>query len=188
MPRLNRMWAANLNGAGGLFFRYLFTNPVPYHRVGLDAREARRIARRSPHRRNVQVLGFAPLAAFLDEVGLMGPIARRMWRRTGFLPGPVVDLAAGPSLDGGDEAYDGPAVLRIGETDYASRVRLAGHLDPIDGRYHWQGTVFESLPDDVLKRPGVTLTVNGRTAQARITERTPQGGYAVTGVGTPPFA
>ena len=71
---------------GGLFFRYLFTNRVPYRRAGLDAREARRIARHSPHRREVQVTGFAPLAAFLEEVGLMGPIARRLWRRTGFLP------------------------------------------------------------------------------------------------------
>jgi hypothetical protein len=77
---------ANLNGAGGLFFRYLFSNPVPYARVGLDPREARRLARQSPHRRDVQVMGFAPLAAFLDEVGLLGPIARRLWRRSGFLP------------------------------------------------------------------------------------------------------
>src|SRR6185312_10891232 len=29
MPRLNRMWVANLNGLGGLFFQYLFSNPVP---------------------------------------------------------------------------------------------------------------------------------------------------------------
>ncbi|MGH3677558.1 MAG: AurF N-oxygenase family protein [Mycobacterium sp.] len=86
LRRLNRLWVSNLNGAGGLFFRYLFTNKVPYYRIGLDAREARRVARRSPHRREVQVAGFAPLAAFLEEVGLMGPIARRMWRRTGFLP------------------------------------------------------------------------------------------------------
>jgi P-aminobenzoate N-oxygenase AurF len=86
LRRLNRLWVSNLNGAGGLFFRYLFTNKVPYYRVGLDAREARRVARRSPHRREVQVAGFAPLAAFLEEVGLMGPIARRVWRRTGFLP------------------------------------------------------------------------------------------------------
>ena len=76
---------ANLNGVGGLFFRYLFTNPVPYRRAGLDAREARRVARHSPHRHEVQVAGFAPLAAFLEEVGLMGPIARRLWKRTGFL-------------------------------------------------------------------------------------------------------
>jgi P-aminobenzoate N-oxygenase AurF len=86
MRRINRLWVANLNGVGGLFFRYLFTNPVPYRRVGLNPREARRIARRNPHRHEVQVMGFAPLAAFLEEVGLMGPIARRLWRRSGFLP------------------------------------------------------------------------------------------------------
>ena len=85
MPRINKLWVANLNGVGGLFFRYLFTNPVPYRRCGIDARQARRIARCSPHRREVQVVGFAPLAAFLEEVGLMGPIARRLWKRTGFL-------------------------------------------------------------------------------------------------------
>jgi hypothetical protein len=84
--RLHRLWVGNLNGVGGVFFRYLFTNPVPYRRAGLDPAQARRIARTSPHRRDVQVMGFAPLAAFLDEVGLMGPIARRLWRRSGFLP------------------------------------------------------------------------------------------------------
>ncbi|MDT5103564.1 MAG: hypothetical protein QOI25_1077 [Mycobacterium sp.] len=188
MPWISRFWVANLNGVGGLFFRYLFSNRVQYRRAGLPARKARRMARRSPHRHDVQALGFAPLAAFLDEVGLMGPIARRMWTRTHFLAGPVVDVADAPS-DGAtdDEVYDGPAVLRIGETDYAARVRLAGRLDPIDGQYHWQGTVFEDLPTDVLKQPRVALSVNGRTAQARITERTPQGVYAVSGVGTPPF-
>ncbi len=86
MGRLTRLWVSNINGLGGYFFRYLFTNKVPYNRVGLDARQARRIARTSQHRHEVQVAGFGPLAAFLEEVGLMGPIARRMWRRTGFLP------------------------------------------------------------------------------------------------------
>jgi hypothetical protein len=196
MPWISRLWVANLNGVGGLFFRHLFSNRVQYRRAGLPARAARRMARRSPHRHDVQVMGFAPLAAFLDEVGLMGPIARRMWRRTHFIAGPVADVAdtravgaaeeEAPEHD--DEVYDGPAVLRIGETDHTSRVRLTGHLDPIDGQYHWQGTVFDALPDDVLKQPKVSLTVDGRTAQARITERTPQGIYGVTGVGTPPFA
>ncbi|MGK2881485.1 MAG: AurF N-oxygenase family protein [Mycobacterium sp.] len=86
MPWINRMWTANLNGAGGLFFRYLFTNPVPYHRAGLDWRLAREVARDNPHRHKVLVTAFASLAAFLDEVGLMGPIARRIWKRTKFLP------------------------------------------------------------------------------------------------------
>jgi hypothetical protein len=85
MPRINRFWVANINGAGGLFFRFLFSNPVPYRRVGLDPRAARSAARSSSHRHEVQVAGFAPLAAFLTEVGLMGPIARRIWKRTRFL-------------------------------------------------------------------------------------------------------
>jgi hypothetical protein len=86
MGRFTRLWVANINGLGGYFFRYLFTNRVPYYRVGLNADRGRRLARTSPHRHEVQISGFAPLAAFLEEVGLMGRISRRMWRRTGFLP------------------------------------------------------------------------------------------------------
>jgi P-aminobenzoate N-oxygenase AurF len=86
MRRIPRMLVANVNGIGGYFFRYLFTNRVPYRRAGLDPRVARRVARRSPTRHEVQIVGFAPLAAFLEEVGLMGAVSRRMWRRTGFLP------------------------------------------------------------------------------------------------------
>jgi hypothetical protein len=86
MGRSVRFWVSSINGLGGYFFRYLFTSRIPYQRVGLDANRARHLARTSPHRHQVQVEGFAPLAAFLEEVGLMGTIARRLWRRTGFLP------------------------------------------------------------------------------------------------------
>lgn len=89
VPRLRpvpKFVLSNVNGLGGYFFRFLFTNKVQYRRVGLDSREARRVARRSPHRHETQVAGFASLAAFLTEMGLLGPIARRMWRRSGFLP------------------------------------------------------------------------------------------------------
>ena len=85
MPRINRWFMANINGIGGYFFRYLFSNRIPYARTGLDARRARATARNSPHRHEVQVAGFAPLATFLTEVGLLGPIARRSWKRCGFL-------------------------------------------------------------------------------------------------------
>jgi hypothetical protein len=85
MPRLNRWFMANINGLGGYFFRYLFSNPIPYARAGLDAKRAQAVARSSPHRYRVQVSGFAPLAAFLTEVGLLGPLARRAWKRTRFL-------------------------------------------------------------------------------------------------------
>ena len=43
-----------------------------------------------------------------------------------------------------DETYDGMATLTIAGTCHPVRVRLAGHLDPIDGHYHWQGTLFSS--------------------------------------------
>jgi hypothetical protein len=85
MPRFNKFLVANVNGLGGYFFRYLFTSPVPYSRAGLDGRAARRVARANPRYHEAQRNGFAPLAAFLQEVGMMGPIARRMWKRTHFL-------------------------------------------------------------------------------------------------------
>ena len=190
MPFLSRVWVANLNGVGGLFFRHLFTNPAQYRRAGLDGRAARDVARSSAHHHQVQVLGFAPLATFLDEVGLMGPVARRLWRRTNFLPakGAGSDRSPGAAeFSGQDDEYDGPAVLRVRDADHDVRVRLTGHLDPVDGRYHWRGTIFETVPDDILKTPRITLTIGDRTVQARITERTPWGTYSVAGEGTAPF-
>ncbi|MBV8930277.1 MAG: diiron oxygenase [Mycobacteriaceae bacterium] len=184
MPRINKVFMANINGIGGLFFRYLFTSPAPYKRAGLPVREARLGALTNPHYHQTSVIGFAPLAAFLEEVGLMGPIARRLWRRSKFLPSTSepksVEIAA-------DEIYDGPATLTVADEHIEVRVRLTGHVDPIDGKYHWQGTVFDALPD---ARPTglVTLTVDGRTAQARITEQTPWGSYSIAGTGAPPFS
>jgi P-aminobenzoate N-oxygenase AurF/Domain of unknown function (DUF4873) len=187
-----RVWVANLNGVGGFFFRYLFTNKIQYARVGLDARAARRMARASAHRREVQISGFAPLAAFLEEVGLMGRIGRRMWRRSGFLPGGTpLGLAAPAGSPAGsedgptEEVYDGFAVLDSGDGDRRVHVRLAGHLDPIDGRFHWRGTILDA-PKSVAPGP-VRISIGSRTVDARITERTSQGTHSVSGVGEPPF-
>ncbi len=137
-------------------------------------------------------MGFAPLAAFLDDVGLMGPIARRLWTRTNFLPSGASNAAVTEGISQvdsrTDDVYDGPAVLRVADADHPVRVLLTGHLDPVDGRYHWRGTIFETVPEDVLKTPRVSLTIGTRSAQARVTERTPQGTYSVAGEGAPPFA
>jgi Domain of unknown function (DUF4873) len=81
------------------------------------------------------------------------------------------------------DLYDGPAVLGIGDQRHPVRVRLAGHVDPIDGRYHWQGMVFDA---PAVEGP-VLLAVGGRTAPARITEQTPWGSYSIAGVGAPPY-
>lgn len=93
------------------------------------------------------------------------------------------------SAPAGEDVYDGTATLQIAETRRDVRVRLTGHLDPLDGRYHWQGTVLDKLPPDVLKQARAgTLTVGERSASARITEETPWGTHSVVGVGTPPYS
>lgn len=88
-----------------------------------------------------------------------------------------------------NEIFDGPATLRVGDDRHDVKVRLTGHLDPIDGRYHWQGLILDVLPEDLLGGTRtVSLTVGEHTADARIAERTPWGSYSVVGVGSPPFA
>jgi len=87
-----------------------------------------------------------------------------------------------------DDTYAGPATMTVAETSEQVRVRLSGHIDPIDGQYHWQGTVLDKLPAALAPARIVTLTVGERSASARITEETPQGTYSVAGVGAPPFA
>lgn len=82
------------------------------------------------------------------------------------------------------ELYDGPAVLTAGGTPYDVRARLTGHLDPIDGKYHWQGTVFGTPAE--LPAGAVALSVENRRAPGRIIEKTPWG-HCVVGVGAPPF-
>jgi hypothetical protein len=100
-------------------------------------------------------------------------------------PQPVItafDLTSG----GDDAAYEGAATLTIAGAEHQVRVRLAGHLDPIDGHYHWQGTVFGSR---VLSQARTaTLTVGERSVPARIIEQTPWGTHTVAGVGAPPYA
>jgi uncharacterized protein DUF4873 len=101
------------------------------------------------------------------------------------------DLSGTPAED--EQTYDGAATLTIGDACHPVRVRLTGHLDPIDGHYHWQGTVFSSLPDplpdEALRQArAATLTVGGLSAPARIVEQTPWGTHQIAGVGAPPYA
>jgi hypothetical protein len=92
------------------------------------------------------------------------------------------------SSGGADEdIYDGPATLAAGDHCEQVRVLLTGHIEPIDGQYHWQGTVFDALPAELVKARTMTVTVGECCAPARITERTPQGTHSIAGVGAPPF-
>lgn len=102
-------------------------------------------------------------------------------------PAHAFDLSPGAGVE--VETYDGPATLTIADACRQVRVRLAGHLDPIDGQYHWQGIIFNQLSTDILKPSReVTLAVGERSAVGRITEQTPWGTCSIVGVGAPPFA
>ena len=89
------------------------------------------------------------------------------------------------SYDVDHEIYDGPATLTAGAGSHAVRARLTGHVDPIDGKYHWQGMLFGA---EFGTGPGpVHLAIDSRTTAARITEQTPWGSYSIAGVGARPF-
>jgi cation diffusion facilitator CzcD-associated flavoprotein CzcO len=95
------------------------------------------------------------------------------------------DISSFGGADG--ETYAGPATLTAADTCEQVRVLLAGHIEPIDGQYHWQGTVFDRLPVELVRARTMTLTVGEHSAPARITEETPQGTHSIAGTGAPPF-
>lgn len=110
--------------------------------------------------------------------------ANRRGRADRITPAFEVDTPdAEPAEDG---VYDGPATVRAEDCSHHARVRLTGRIDPIDGHYHWQGTVFDI---DLGDRPPtrVVVEIGDRAASARLTERMSSSAYSVVGVGPPPF-
>src|SRR5947208_8013742 len=91
---------------------------------------------------------------------------------------------------GDSDGYDGTAVLEVDRSRFDVQVRLRGHFQPIDGRYHWYGRVdaHEGL-DEWLgsgKARGVLTTAEG-SAACELSEPDPSHRYRVTGISTPPF-
>jgi cation diffusion facilitator CzcD-associated flavoprotein CzcO len=95
-----------------------------------------------------------------------------------------------PGLDDGD-GYEGPAQLAVGQSQFAVRVRLRGHFEPIDGRYHWQGRIDanEKL-EEVLRsgRASGVLTTPEGSAPCELADPDLWGRYGVSGISTPPYA
>lgn len=87
--------------------------------------------------------------------------------------------------------YDGPATLVLGERSIDVTVHLDGHLEPLDGRFHWYGRIERSGPAAAAKDAGATtglLVVDHREpAEFRLAEYDPWGHIQVGGVGTPPY-
>ncbi len=101
----------------------------------------------------------------------------------------AIDLSNDHVRDEG--VYAGEAVLRSGDYEAVSPVRLAGHLEPLDGNYHWYGTVDDVEIGAALKkmpRGSVTVSVGGGAASpAMVTDKTVWGTYRLVGVGAPPY-
>ncbi|KUI31077.1 hypothetical protein AU195_11630 [Mycobacterium sp. IS-1496] len=85
-----------------------------------------------------------------------------------------------------DGVFDGAAELDISGVRCPVRVRLTGHLSPIDGRYHWQGLAY-GAPDDVQAGKQAQLWIGNRSTAVRLVEKVPSGQLMVSGVGAPPY-
>ena len=91
---------------------------------------------------------------------------------------------------GDTDGYEGTAVVEAGGSRFDVHVRLRGHFQPIDGRYHWYGRIsaHDGL-DGALgsgKAAGVLTTAEG-SAPCELSEPDPSRRYRVTGISTPPF-
>jgi len=93
-----------------------------------------------------------------------------------------------PEEEGG---YAGPAVLLLGEQTLDVTVHLDGHLEPLDGRFHWYGRIDRSPEVAAAKDAGATsaelVIAGGAPAALRLAERDPWGHVQVSGIGAPPY-
>ncbi|GHG56677.1 AurF N-oxygenase family protein [Streptomyces griseocarneus] len=82
-------WEAELTrisaGEAARVFSLAFVNPAVYTNAGLDRREALAQVRASGHRREVMQAGAKRLTDFLDDIGLMRGVGRRLWKSSGLL-------------------------------------------------------------------------------------------------------
>ncbi|GAA2400434.1 diiron oxygenase [Streptomyces glaucosporus] len=82
-------WEAELtrisSGESARVMSVSFVNPQVYTDVGLDRREALAQVRASAHRREVMQTAARKLTDFLDEIGVLRGVGRRLWVSSGLL-------------------------------------------------------------------------------------------------------
>lgn len=90
-----------------------------------------------------------------------------------------------------ESGYAGPAVLLLGERALDVTVHLDGHLEPLDGLFHWYGRVDRSPAVAAAKEAGATaaeLSIGDRApVPLRLAELDAWGHVQVSGTGTPPY-
>ena len=90
-----------------------------------------------------------------------------------------------------DDGYEGPATLLADGVRVAVQVRLRGHFQPIDGRYHWYGRIEpnDSLPGLLGSgRARAVLTTPEGSAPCELSDPDPWQRYRIAGVSRPPYA
>ncbi|HWM35541.1 MAG TPA: diiron oxygenase [Streptomyces sp.] len=82
-------WEAELtrisSGEAARVFSFSLINPEVYTNVGLDRRQAVAQVKASGHRREVMQTGARRLTDFLDEIGVMRGVGRKLWVSSGLL-------------------------------------------------------------------------------------------------------
>ncbi|MDG4861365.1 diiron oxygenase [Streptomyces sp. T-3] len=84
-PRWERELTRISSGEAARVFSIAFVNPQVYTDCGLDRREALAQVKASGHRREVMQTGAKRLTDFLDDIGVMRGVGRRLWRASGLL-------------------------------------------------------------------------------------------------------
>lgn len=87
--------------------------------------------------------------------------------------------------------YEGAAILHINGQAMEVAVHLDGHLEPLDGKYHWYGRIQRSAALVAAKDGGATtgsLVIGaGAPAEVRLAEYDAWGHVQVSGIGAPPY-
>lgn len=90
-----------------------------------------------------------------------------------------------------ETGYDGKATLVVADQEIEVTVHLDGHLEPLDGRFHFYGRIERSAAVAAVKDAGATtgsLVIAGRVpAEIRLAEHDPWGHVQVSGTGAPPY-
>jgi hypothetical protein len=89
-----------------------------------------------------------------------------------------------------EDGYRGPAELVNGDDTIAVQVDLAGHFDPISGKYSWYGRVAAAPEVTALVEAGartVTLRTPHGEVETALSDVDPWGRPRVEGFGRAPF-
>ena len=90
-----------------------------------------------------------------------------------------------------ESGYDGTAVLTVGDRAIDVTVHLDGHLEPLDGRFHWYGRIDRTDALVTAKDAGAgvgRLTIgDGEPAELRLAEYDFWGNVQVAATGAPPY-